>query len=92
MGFYLKDPHSRIDYAIDWGGYLDGQAIAQSQWSVTPEEAGGITVEQASFDLNRSAARIGGGIAGRVYILANRVTMSDGSIDERSIALRVEDR
>ncbi len=92
MGFYLKDPQSRIDYAIDWGGYLDGQTIAASQWSVTPLETGGIAVEQASFDLNRSAARVAGGIAGRVYSLSNRVTMSDGSVDERSIALRVEDR
>lgn len=72
MGFYLKDPHARVDYAIDWGGYLDGQTIAESQWSVTPDEAGGIV--------------------GRTYSLANRVTMSDGSVDERSIVLRVEDR
>ncbi len=92
MGFYLKDPHARVDYAIDWGGYLDGQTIAESQWSVTPDEAGGIAVEAASFDLNRSAARIAGGIVGRTYSLANRVTMSDGSVDERSIVLRVEDR
>lgn len=92
MGFYLKDPHSRVDYAIDWGFYLDGQTIADSIWSVTPDEAGGIAVEAASFDLNRSAARIAGGRAGRVYSVSNRVTMSDGSVDERSIALRVEDR
>ena len=92
MGFYLKDPQSRVDYAIDWGGYLDGQIIAASLWSVTPDETGGIAVEEASFDLNRSAARIGGGMAGRIYSVTNRVTMSDGSIDERSITLRVEDR
>ncbi|MBX3562464.1 MAG: hypothetical protein KF780_11710 [Sphingomonas sp.] len=92
MGFYLKDPQSRVDYAIDWGGYMDGQAIAESIWSATPDEAGGIVVEAASFDLNRSAARIAGGLAGRVYSVANRVTMSDGSVDERSITLRVEER
>lgn len=92
MSFYLKDPQSRVDYAIDWGGYLDGQTIAESLWSVTPDEAGGIAVESASFDLNRSAARITGGRAGRVYSIANRVTMSDGSVDERSITLRVEER
>lgn len=92
MGFYLKDPHARVDYAIDWGGYLDGQTIAASLWSVTPDETGGVAVEETSFDLNRSAARIAGGLAGRVYSLSNRVTMSDGSVDERSITLRVEDR
>ncbi len=92
MSFYLKDPHGRIDYAIDWSGYLDGQTIAASEWAVDPDEPGGIAVEQASFDLNRAAARLSGGVPGRAYAVANRVTLSDGSVDERSITLRVEDR
>ena len=29
MSFYLKDPEARVDYAIDWSGYLDGQTIAE---------------------------------------------------------------
>ena len=92
MSFYLKDPEARVDYAIDWSGYLDGQTIAESQWTATPDEAGGIAIEQSSFDLNRSAVRLSGGTAGRLYRVTNRVTFSDGSVDERSIALRVEDR
>jgi hypothetical protein len=92
MSFYLKDPQSRVDYAIDWSGYLDGQTIATSEWAVTPQEAGGIAIEESSFDLTRSAARLSGGVAGHIYGVTNRVTFSDGSIDERSIALRVEDR
>lgn len=92
MSFYLKDPQSRVNYAIDWSGYLDGQTIAASEWRVDPEEEGGIAVEEASFDLNRSAARLAGGRVGRLYRIANRVTLSDGAVDERSIALRVEDR
>ena len=33
MSFYLKDPQSRVDYAIDWSPYLDGQTIETSDWA-----------------------------------------------------------
>lgn len=93
MGFYLKDPGSRIDYAIDWGAfYLDGQVVAGSTWSVFPPEAGGILVDSTSFDLARTAVTLSGGIPGHVYNVTNQVTLSDGRADERSITLRVEER
>jgi hypothetical protein len=92
MSFYLKDPQSRVDYAIDWSGYLDGQAVAASAWSVRPAEAGGIAVDAASHDLVRTAATLIGGRAGHVYSVTNQVTLSDGRIDQRSITLRVEER
>ena len=92
MSFYLKDPGARVDYAIDWAPYLDGQTIAASGWTVAPAEAGGIAVDEASFTAVRAAARLSGGIAGHSYSASNRVTLSDGSSDERSIAIRVEER
>lgn len=92
MTYYLKDPGSRVDYAIDWTGYLDGQTVAGSTWAVSPDEAGGIAIDAASHDLVRSAATLAGGLPGHVYSVSNRVTLSDGRIDERSIVLRVEQR
>lgn len=92
MSYYLKDPQSRVDYAIDWTAYLGGAVVASSAWSVVPAEVGGIEVEQAGFDLTRSSARLSGGVVGRVYSVSNLVTLSDGSRDERSICLRVEQR
>jgi hypothetical protein len=92
MGFYLKDPRSRVDYAIDWAGYLDGQAVASSSWAVTPDEAGGLAVDEDSFDLTRSAATLSGGAEGHVYSVSNHVVLTDGRSDTRSIALRVEKR
>ncbi|MDB5668098.1 MAG: hypothetical protein JWL74_1048 [Alphaproteobacteria bacterium] len=93
MSFYLKDPGSRIDYAIDWGAfYLDGQVVAGSAWNVFPLETGGILLDGASFDLARTAVTLSGGLAGHVYSVTNRVTLSDGRVDERSITLRVEER
>ena len=92
MSFYLKDPQSRVDYAIDWSVYLDGQTIEASLWQVTPDEVGGIAAEEASFEPARTAARLAGGLVGHSYSVANEVTLSDGSTDVRSITLRVEAR
>jgi hypothetical protein len=92
MSFYLKDPQSRVDYAIDWASYLDGQTIVDSDWTVEPAEAGGIAVEEDSFEPGRTAARLTGGVVGNCYSIANLVTLSDGTSDARSIALRVEER
>jgi hypothetical protein len=92
MSFYLKDPQSRVDYAIDWSTYLDGQTIEASLWLVTPDEEGGVAAEEASFEPARTAVRLAGGLIGHCYSVSNRVTLSDGSTDVRSITLRVEAR
>lgn len=92
MSYYLKDPASRLDYAIEWLPYLDGQTIAASEWIVAPSDEGGIAIANERFDATRSAATLSGGIVGHVYSVSNRVTLSDGSVDERSICLRVEQR
>jgi hypothetical protein len=92
MSFYLKDPHSRVDYAIDWSPYLDGQTVETSQWLVAPDEEGGLAVEEASFEPARTAARLTGGVIGHAYSVSNEVTFSDGTTDVRSLTLRVEAR
>jgi len=92
MSFYLKDPDSRVDHAIDWALYLDGQTIVASDWSVEPVEEGGVVADEDSFEPGRTAARLSGGVIGHVYAISNLVTLSDGSADARSIILRVEER
>lgn len=93
MTIFLKDPQAGIDYAIDWGaGYLGGQAIAGSDWRVSPDEPDGVRVTGSLASATRTAATLAGGIAGRVYRVGNRVTLSDGRSDERAVVLRIEDR
>ena len=92
MSLYVKDPQARVDHAIDWSAYLAGQNLVASQWTVSPQETGGVVVEGAAFQAQRSSARLSGGVAGRVYRLTNRVTLSDGQVDERSVTMRVEER
>jgi hypothetical protein len=94
MSFLLKDPEAVLDYAIDWGAeYLaDGELLAGSDWSVDPDEAGGVSVAGSGFDATTSTVKAAGGIAGRLYRLVNMITTATGRIDERSIVIRVEKR
>ena len=46
MTLLLKDPAAVLDYAVDWGAeYLDtDDELAESEWSVDPDESGGVAV------------------------------------------------
>jgi len=94
MSFLLKDPEAVLDYMMDWGTeYLSaGDLLADSLWSVTPDEPGGLTVLGSGFDASSATVKAGGGVAGHLYRLANRITTAIGRVDERSIVVRVEDR
>lgn len=93
MTLLLKDPEAVLDYSVDWGAeYLLGDLIADSGWTVDPDEPGGLSVTASDFDATVATVKAGGGIAGRVYRLVNDVTLESGRIDRRSIVLRVENR
>ncbi len=93
MGIFLKDPSAALDYAVDWGaGYLAGKTIAASAWLAEPVEDGGIVVAAEISSPTRTGATFAGGVPGQIYRVANRVTLSDGRQDERSLVLRIEQR
>lgn len=93
MSVRIKDPAARLDYRIDWAAdYLDEQIITASLWSVEPEVAGGLAVAAHAFVPLATSATLSGGVAGVTYRVTNRVTLSDGQIDERSLSVRVEER
>lgn len=93
MTLLLKDPDAVLDYAIDWGAeYLLGDIIADSQWSVVPDETGGVAVVGSNFDSSTSTVKAAGGLPGRIYRLINHVSLDSGRTDDRSIVLRVEKR
>lgn len=93
MTMMVKDPDSRIDFEFNWAlVYPDGQAVLASGWTISPAEAQGIEIAASAHDLMQSTATLAGGIAGHVYRVTNRVTLSDGQIDERSMTVRVEER
>ena len=93
MTFLLKDPEAILDYVVDWGAeYLDGDALAASDWSVSPDEPGGAAISGSQFDLLLATVQVAGGIPGKIYRVINRVTTASGREDSRSIVLRVEKR
>jgi hypothetical protein len=90
---FLKDPDSVLDYSVDWTAAAAGAgAIVDSRWTVSPAEAGGAVVLMAGLTGMRATVRLAGGKAGHVYRIANRVQLADGSSDERSLVVRVEER
>lgn len=93
MTYLLKDPAAVLDYAVDWGAeYLSGDTIAQSDWSVAPDEPGGLSIVGSDFDMSTSTVKAAGGVAGRLYRLSNHVVLLSGRVDNRSVTLRVEAR
>lgn len=93
MTFLLKDPDAVLDYSVDWGAeYLDADQLAESSWSVSPDEPGGISVGGTDFDHAIATVKASGGAPGKIYRLINRVVLGSGRSDSRSIVLRVEKR
>lgn len=90
MGMFLKDPAARLDYAVDWSAnYLGPATIAVSDWDVEPP---GVTVSAAVLTPTRTGATIDGGTPGMIYRVVNRITLSDGRTDDRSLVIRIEAR
>ena len=93
MTLLLKDPEAVLDYSIDWGAeYLDGDLLAGSAWTVTPDDSDGVAVVGDDFSATIASVKAAGGKAGKLYRLVNQVTLGSGRIDSRSIILRVEKR
>lgn len=93
MSLSLKDPDATLEYSIDWAaGYLGNQTITASAWAIVPSEAGGLTVAAHAFDASTTRVSLSAGLAGHVYRVTNRVTLSNGESDDRSLTVRVEPR
>ena len=93
MTLLLKDPAAVLDYAVDWGAeYLGGDLLAESEWSVVPDEPGGVSIVGNNFDAKIATVKAAGGQPGKIYKLVNHVVLDSGRSDDRSIVLRVEKR
>jgi hypothetical protein len=93
VAIFVKDPGATVDYTVAWdAGYLAGEVITQSDWTVVPADPGGITVPVSRVEPGKTVATLSGGRIGRVYRISNHVRLSDGRNDERTLVVRVEDR
>jgi hypothetical protein len=93
MTLLLKDPDAVLDYSIDWGAeYLGDDLLTESEWTVSPDEPGGVSIVGSTFNAKVAVVKAGGGVAGTLYRLENNVVLQSGRVDSRSIVLRVEQR
>jgi len=93
MRVYVKDPAAVVDYTVDWSsGYLAGDTLTSSGFSVVPAETGGLTVDTETHDGTTASVTLSGGVAGHVYRVTNQITTTAGYTDERSLTIRIAER
>lgn len=80
-----KDPDATKPYRVNWGPFLAGDTIVDSEWIVQA----GIGVESESNTDTTTTIWVSGGTAGQTYELTNRITTAGGIIDDRTIAIHV---
>ncbi len=85
---FIHDPQAVLDYSIDWSQWLGDDTIISSSWSV-PD---GLTVVGQGYNQSSAVVWLSGGVAGRQYVVTNRIETAGGRRDERSITLRVLER
>ena len=83
-----KDPDDILDYAIDWGGFTDGDSIVDHEW-IIPD---GLTLDRSDFVADVAIAWLSGGVAPRTYRITSRVTTASGRRIDRSASLLVVPR
>lgn len=84
-----KDPDAVLDYSIDWATWLDGDTISTSDWFVV---GSGLTVDSDSNSSTAATVWLSGGVLGRRYVVTNRITTAAGRIDDRSVAVLMEEK
>jgi hypothetical protein len=88
---FIKDPDAELNYVFDWSSWLPSGVTISSQTTTVQT---GLTLESESItDSSTSVTvKISGGTSGSDYSVANKVTLSDGQVDERTIYIRVRQR
>lgn len=85
----FKDPDSVIDYGCDFTEWLDeGETIDSSTWL----PVSGLTLTYSANTGYITGITVTGGEVGKRYILTNRVTTTDGRIEERSMRIVVKQK
>ena len=91
---FLKDVDAVVDFSVDWTEACAGvRTLVESNWQIVPDGGDApLALGEDHFSATESVVRLSGGRAGHVYRVGNRVSFSDGTEDERSLVVRVEER
>lgn len=91
-----KDPQAKLDYGLDWSGWLkqrDGtvDAISTASWSISGDD-NTLTSSAPYVDSTVTGVWLAGGTAGRTYIVTCHIVTIAGREDDRSLKVQVKQR
>jgi hypothetical protein len=84
----VKDPQGVLDYLIDWEPFLSGDFIDSVLW-IVPD---GLVSEAETHDNTTATIWISGGVVGVCYDVTCRITTIGGRVDDRTIAVTVNNK
>ena len=100
MESVTKDPQAVLAYGFDWAdggandgastdtGWLQGDTIASSSWSVTGPDAA-LTSSGEISSATATSVELAAGTVGRQYKVTNHITTASGYEDDRTIIVTV---
>lgn len=94
----LHDPGEKLDYALDWGDFLDdsgspSDTIISSTWTVDPlHSAVSPNLTAPTFSTRITVVFVDSPVLGQIYLLTNQITTNGGRRAERSITIRCHTR
>jgi len=85
---HWKDPDAILDFAVDWGAWLDDDTIVTATWVVPA----GLTMTAESHTATTHTIWLSGGAARHSYAVTSRITTSGGRADDRTFNVNVAER
>ncbi|MCC6389152.1 MAG: hypothetical protein IT167_01020 [Bryobacterales bacterium] len=85
---FTKDPNAVLDYSVDWTRWLDGDAIATSEWTVPA----GLTKVNDTHTTKAATVWLSGGTVSQTYTVTNRITSTGSRTDDRSFDVKIAER
>jgi hypothetical protein len=92
MRQFDKDPDATVDYGFDWSGWLKTDEITSSNWSLTPDEPDGLSIEDNAYTSSTTTVWLSKGIVAHVYTVTNQIATLAGRTDRRSFLIAVVER
>lgn len=83
---FFKEPQEIQTFGINWADWLGALTITASSWTAPA----GITVDSDDFTSTVTTVTLSGGTWAETYELSNTITASDGSVETRTIIVRIQ--
>lgn len=84
-----KDPSANTLYGFDWSSWLQtGETISVSVWFCHPD----MSIVSSDYDPSGTSVLVSGGKRQRKYVITNRITTSNGRIEDRSFRVEVRNK